>query len=97
MSWRRPTTAAGFALLVLTSLLVAEASLAVLLVLLNLVLRMNLTVQLTPPALNAWFPMMTPNPDVTLYRGAVLASFVITAACGLGAGARRLLRWRPSA
>jgi len=95
MSWRRITTAAGFGLLVLASLVVAEGTLAVLLLLFSFVLRVNLTIQLTsPPALNAWLPTAWPYPDVTLYVGAVLASFVVTAACGLGAGARRFLRWR---
>lgn len=95
MRWRRITTAGGFVLLVLASLVVAEAALAVLLVLFSFVLRVNLTVQLAAAAVNAWLPMAGPYPDVTIYTGAALASFAFTAACGLGAGAHRFIRWQP--
>ena len=96
MRLRRLTTAVGFALLLIATLFVAQATLGALLVLFSLVLRVTLTVQLLPPVLTAWVPAMGANPDATLYGPAVVGSFAFTAACGVGAAARRFITWRPA-
>ncbi len=96
MSSRRVTTAVGFALLFLVTLAVAEASLGGLLALFAVVLKLNLTVQAGPAVLTFWRPgVLGPDPDVTLFNGAVVTSFVFTALCGLVAATRRFVRWTP--
>ncbi len=94
MRSQRVTTAVGFALLFVVTLAVAEASLGGLLALFAVVLKLNLAVEVGSTMLNLWRPnVMGIDPDVTLHDGAVVASLVFTALCGLLAASRRFLPW----
>jgi hypothetical protein len=90
---RRFTTAASLLLLALLAVGVAEASLGALLSLFSVILKLRLGVELGPVGLLI-APQGCCQSQVTVFNAGVVASFILTGGCGLGAAAWRFRRWR---
>jgi hypothetical protein len=76
-------------LLLLLAVAIAEASLAGLLFLFSVVLKLRTGIELG--AASAYY-----QSTVALFSPATVASFIFTAGCGLAAAAWRFGRWRPA-
>jgi hypothetical protein len=90
---RRFTSAVSVLLLALLAVGVAEASLGALLGLFSVILDLRLGVELGPLGL-LMAPQGCCQSQVTVFNAGVVASFMFTAGCGLGAAAWRFRRWR---
>ncbi len=93
MTMRRTTAAFSLVLVWLLTLAVAEASLAALLLLFTVVLKLNLAVQVGGSTVAMFVPGLS-YPSVTLFNAAFVFSCLFTAGCGAAAAARTYRRWR---
>lgn len=89
----RFSAAAFLVILGMAAVGAAEASLLALLVLFNFILKLRFGVELGPAALLFAQPGCC-SPQVTVFNGAVVSSFLFTTLCGVGAAAWRFRRWR---
>lgn len=100
MILRRATGAASTVLLVLLSVLVAEAALLVLTLIFSSILQLQLSFQVGERFLQFWAQQRSQPfvamPDMNVQQGGVIASVVFTFAGGAGAAAWRFRRWRPA-
>jgi hypothetical protein len=98
---RRATAAVSVVLLALVSVAVAEAALLMLLLVFSSILRVQLVFQVGERFLQLWtnqrFPPFVAMPNMTLLQGGIVASAVLTLACGAVAAGWRYRQWRPVA
>jgi hypothetical protein len=83
-------------LLLLLAVAIAEASLAGLLFVFSVVLRLRTGIELGAASVLFGGPVSYYQSTVALFSPATVASFIFTAGCGLGAAAWRFGRWRPA-
>ena len=95
MNVKRFYAVVSVTLLWLLTLVVAEASLAALLVVFSFILKLTLVVQIGDEVFGGYVPGH-PNPQVVLFNAASVASLGFTVACGLTAAAWKFRRWRPA-
>ena len=93
---RRVSTVVSVLLLLLLAVGVAEASLAALLFVFSVVLKLRLGIEIG--GASALFAREGADfqPTVGLFNPTTVASFIFTAGSGLAAAAWRFRRWRPA-
>jgi hypothetical protein len=99
---RRATAAVSTVLLLLVSVAVAEAALLILLLVFSSILQLRLNFQVGEHFLQLWSnvplgPYTVAMPNVTVLQGGIVASAILTLACGAGAAVLRYRQCRPAA
>lgn len=93
---RRFTVASSFLLLLMLSVVVAEAALLALLFLFSAVLQLQLIVEIGGHFAQITTPANEAFPNVSIRSAGTIASILFTLACGALSAARRFRRWRPA-
>jgi hypothetical protein len=93
---RRISAFVSALLLLLLAVAIAEASLAGLLFLFSVVLKLRTGIELGAASVLFAGPVSYYQSNVALFSPATVASFIFTAASGLAAAAWRFQRWKPA-